>query len=308
MIGSRSTVSVIGFRVLRELGIKVPLVITGDEDPGADDWRLSLAKAARDAGYRDNQTLLVCNNPHRPEILEKIRAASADIILSLQWRRILRPPLLQMAKNGTVNLHNAPLPLLRGCDPFSWAIHDGLEWMGVTLHQVIDEGIDSGPVLSQRLWEMNHATTAWQLYLDSLRESEKLMRDTLSGILSGQTLPRAQDQRYASYHPMGQFRFKDLGADWNLPAVTLSAALRSRIFPPFQLPFSSIKGKRFHILGCQTSGLKGRPGVVLSTNPLTIGTSRAGLEIISVRWNDQDLSGVEFAASAKINPGDIAGN
>jgi methionyl-tRNA formyltransferase len=75
---------------------------------------------------------------HQPEILNRIEAAESDLILSLQWRRILRPVAIKLARYGVANLHNALLPLLRGCGPFSWAIHDGLECMGVTLHQVVD--------------------------------------------------------------------------------------------------------------------------------------------------------------------------
>jgi methionyl-tRNA formyltransferase len=155
LLGSRSTQSVIGLKVLTDLGISVPLVITGNEDPGTDDWRLSLAKAAREARYSDSKDLLILRDPHQTEVVKQIERLNVDLILSLQWRRILRKELRGIARQGIVNLHNAPLPLLRGCDPFSWAIHDGLERMGITLHQVIDDGVDSGPILAQRFWPIS---------------------------------------------------------------------------------------------------------------------------------------------------------
>src|SRR5256886_10995870 len=97
LFGSRSTQSVIGLKVLRELGISVPLVITGDEDPGVDDWRSSLGKAARDAGYRDGKNLLILRDPHSAEVFRQIEDLHADLILSLQWRRILRKELRGIA-------------------------------------------------------------------------------------------------------------------------------------------------------------------------------------------------------------------
>jgi methionyl-tRNA formyltransferase len=290
LIGSRSTVSVTGFKMLREFGIGVPLVISGDEDPGADDWRLSLAKAARNEGYVDGDNLFVLHNPHQPEILERIRAAKADLILSLQWRRILRPALCKLAQNGAVNLHNAPLPLLRGCDPFSWAIHDGLQWMGVTLHQV-DQGVDTGPILAQRLWPITEKSTAWQLYLESLSESELLMRDALKDTVSGKLQPHEQASRYASYHPIQQFRFGDLEVDWNLPSTALSASLRARIFPPFQLPFFHWREQQIGILECCAMPGKGRPGEIIGLDPLRIASQRGSIEIDAVRVNGKEIRG-----------------
>jgi methionyl-tRNA formyltransferase len=296
LIGSRSTVSVMGFQALREIGILIPLIITGDEDPGVDDWRLSLGKAARDAGYSDGKNLLVLHDPHKPEVMERIKACHADLLLSLQWRRILRPPLLAVPRHGAVNLHNAPLPLLRGCDPFSWAIHDGLERMGVTFHQVVDEGVDSGPVLAQRLWPLTAASTAWQIYLESLREAELLMRQSLAAIVAGQLSPLPQEPRYASYHPMGQFRFKPLEVNWGLPAVTLSSELRARIFPPFQLPFFQWNGRRVEVLECHAVRIRAVAGEVLAINPLQIGAKPGAIELKTVRLDGKEMSGGEFAS------------
>lgn len=304
LIGSRSTLSVIGFHVLLELGLSVPLVISGEEDPGIDDWRFSLVKAALGAGYELGRNLLVLKNPHHPEILDTIRGADVDILLSLQWRRILRSPLLTLPRRGTVNLHNAPLPLLRGCDPFSWAIDDGLETMGVTLHQVVDEGIDSGPILTQRFWPINETTTAWSLYQDSLEEAEKLLRHTICDIVAGRLISTPQEPRYATYHPLGQFRFRDLEADWKLPAATLSAALRSRIFLPFQVPFFFCQGKKVEILGCCALPGPRAPGVVVSLEPLRIGTKSGLVELIELRADNQVVSGAEFASTCGLVEGE----
>jgi methionyl-tRNA formyltransferase len=304
LFGSRSSIAVTGFRILREWGVSVPLVVTGDEDPMTDDWRLSLAKAARDEGYECGNNLLVVHNPHQPDILERIRAAGADMILSLQWRRILRPPLLGMPRLGVVNLHNAPLPLLRGCDPFSWAIHDGLERMGVTLHQVIDEGVDSGPVLAQRLWPITASSTAWSLFQESLKEAELLMRESLEDIIDGRLVAQPQNARHASYHPGGQFRFHDLAADWGVPAVTLSAALRSRIFVPFQVPHFPFRGGRVGILGCLAVGGRARPSEVASIKPLRVGTKSGLLELTEVTFGGRNLTGTSFAEMAGLQSGE----
>jgi methionyl-tRNA formyltransferase len=307
LFGSRSTASVIGFKVLRELGFSLPLVITGNEDPGIDDWRLSLGAAARAAGFEQDENLMVIRDPHRPETLERIRSANADLILSLQWRRILRPSLCACARLGALNIHNAPLPLLRGCDPFSWAIHDGLQQMGVTLHQV-DEGVDSGAIMAQRLWKIAPTATAWSLYQESLTETDAILRDSLPDVVAGKLKPVPQDHRYASYHPLDQFHFGELEVDWTLPATTLSAFVRSRIFPPFQLPFFRAGNTKVEILGCDVVGGRGKPGVVVDLAPLRITAKTGAIEIISARLKKQELAGADIARALKLETGQLLDN
>src|SRR4029077_15077384 len=98
--------------------------------------------------------------------------------------------------------------------------------------QVLDEVVDAGPVLAQRTWVMTASSTAWTLYLRSIREGEALLRESMAKILAGAIEPGPQDPTRVTYHPIGQFRFRDLEANWELPSLTLSAELRSRIFPP----------------------------------------------------------------------------
>jgi methionyl-tRNA formyltransferase len=112
------TIAVRGLYILRDLAVDTPLVIADSQDSGSDSWSLSLMKAAAELGYQKNLTLLNPKNPNTEFVLDRIKAANPDFILSLQCRRILRYPILGIPRYGVINLHNSPLPLLRGCDPF----------------------------------------------------------------------------------------------------------------------------------------------------------------------------------------------
>lgn len=298
ILGGRATIAVRGFEILRKLDCDIPLIVCGEEDPGTDDWRLSLVRAAREAGFEDGRDLIVVRDPHTPEHLARIHSAEPDLLLSLQWRRILRPAQLGVPPLGIVNLHNAPLPLLRGCDPFSWAIHDGLLQMGVSLHQIVDTGVDSGPVLAQRRWQLTPSDTAWSIYTEALSQADALMRKALPEILAGSLAPTPQDPRFSTYHPIGQFPFGLLAVDWTQPAVALSASLRARIFPPFQLPYFHLAGRKVEILGCCAVRAPGaRPGAVVSRSPFRVGTGLGAIEVASVQVDGTVLDGAAFATS-----------
>ncbi len=307
LIGN-GTAAVRTLRVLRDLAIDVPLILADARDTGDDSWRLSLVREALGLGYVRGENLFSPQDPNAPEMLDVIRTSQASLILSVQCTRILRLPMIGLAQHGIVNLHNAPLPLLRGCDPFSWAIHDGLLEMGVSLHQIVDEGVDSGPVLAQRRWPIAEDDTAWDLYSRALREAEVMLQASIRGIVGGSVAPVPQDPRYVTYHPMGQFVFGDLAIEWNTVAVTLGAWIRARIFPPFQVPHFASSSGSVDVLRCVVRGGRGVPGTVLSIAPLRIAAKWGSIEIAQVRYRGTVMSGDAWAEASGLAPGACVAN
>jgi methionyl-tRNA formyltransferase len=275
-----------GLERIREVA-EIALVIADKHDNGVDTWRQSLVGRALTLGYVSGETLLQPGNPNRQDVAAAIDAVKPDIILSLQCRHIIRKELFSRPSIGTFNLHNAPLPLLRGCDPFSWAIHDGLQIMGVSLHQILDEGVDNGPVAAQRLWRIGAEDTAWSLYGRALEEALSLLTDTLKGPLP---VPVPQDERFCTYHPMGQFDFSGQQVDWTMVADTLSAWIRARIFPPMQLPHFFAGTKKYEIVKCSKTVSQGVPGTVLSLDPLVISAKWGGIELKALRKDGEPIA------------------
>lgn len=303
-----------GLQLIRSMGIEVPIVVADAADDGIDGWRMSFVKMARSLGYRDGETLFQPNFPHSPAILAKLKEVNPTLILSLQCQKIIRFPVIEIAKLGVVNCHNAPLPLLRGCDPFAWAIHDGLLQMGVTLHQVLDEGVDNGPILCQKFWPIKSDTTAWDLYNRGIEEALNVVKENLHLILKQEITPRPQEEHLVTYHPMKQIAYKPLDMDWSLPAVTLSAFARARIFPPFQMPTFVLAGKTLHIakvdLATDVKVTKADlPGTVMSLSPLTVAARWGALRVHQVRIGDDKTvveTSEDFARSLGFGLGDLA--
>jgi methionyl-tRNA formyltransferase len=78
--------------------------------------------------------------------LAKLRAAEPDLIV-YSGGGILRREFLSIPKHGVLNAHGGPLPAFRGMNAAEWAL-----WHGVrpaTAVHLVDEGIDTGPVLRQ---------------------------------------------------------------------------------------------------------------------------------------------------------------
>jgi formyltetrahydrofolate-dependent phosphoribosylglycinamide formyltransferase len=89
------------------------------------------------------------------ELADIVASYQPDWIILAGWMRILSSTFLQRFPSRVVNLH----PALPGMFPGTHAIeralqayHSGqIEHTGVMVHLVPDEGVDSGPVLNQRV-------------------------------------------------------------------------------------------------------------------------------------------------------------
>jgi methionyl-tRNA formyltransferase len=299
--------------------ITIPLVVCNKHDSGMDSkflmddgtpFRRSLRKAAFELGFEEGQIL--CGDPNSKVVRQHIAMVQPDLILSLQCREIFRANILSIPKRGTLNVHNAPLPLLRGCDPFTWAIHDGLKTFGVTLH-CVDLGVDSGDIVEQRTFPISDSDTAWSLFQKSLPHSIRLLSGSLLNYLRKDNHPIPQDHRFVTYHPMNQFNFQPLEIEWNTVALTLSAWIRARIFPPYQLPFfwlpckteqsPDVKIEVFscHAVECSSTTSPGMARVTAES--CEVDAVWGTIVIATVRVEGNVLSGAEFAKTFSVVTG-----
>lgn len=79
--------------------------------------------------------------------LAKIRDMQPDLLVSILGNEIFRPKLLEIAP--CLNLHTAPLPRYRGLMPSFWVLKNREKETAVSVF-LVDEGIDSGPIVVQK--------------------------------------------------------------------------------------------------------------------------------------------------------------
>lgn len=99
--------------------------------------------------------------------------------------RVIAPEMLKALHVPMVNIHSGVTPRYRGVHGAYWALVQGDEQnCGVTVH-LIDEGIDTGPVLRQARIETtprdNFATYPWLQLAAALPLLDAVLDDLLSG-------------------------------------------------------------------------------------------------------------------------------
>lgn len=83
------------------------------------------------------------------ELLAQIERWSPDLVVCAGFMRILPPVVVSALTPRLINTHPALLPAFPGAHAVRDALAAGVDTTGVTVH-VIDEGVDTGPVIVQQ--------------------------------------------------------------------------------------------------------------------------------------------------------------
>lgn len=91
-----------------------------------------------------------------------ISSYKADYIVTM-FNRLFSHKFVHSNKNKCINLHLSLLPSFGGMNPRESALEYGVKYSGATIH-FIDDGIDSGPIISQMIFPIKDNTTIDDLY------------------------------------------------------------------------------------------------------------------------------------------------
>jgi len=99
---------------------------------------------------------------------------------------------------GLLNIHPSLLPKYRGPTPVQSAILSNETKTGVTIIK-IDSQIDHGPILAQKEYEIVKTETSFDLLKRLFSFGASLLEDTLPKYLSGDLIPKPQDDSKATF-------------------------------------------------------------------------------------------------------------
>ncbi len=157
------------------------------------------------------------------EFAESLRALRADIAVVVAYGRILTREVLDAPRLGCVNVHASLLPRWRGAAPIQWALMAGDSETGVCLMQM-DEGLDTGPVLTRRTLAIDDTDTSPDLFGKLSILGGSALRDELPRILRGEL--QAIAQLGESTHAR-MLKKEDARLDFSRTAVELERQVRA---------------------------------------------------------------------------------
>ena len=81
--------------------------------------------------------------------IEALQLAKVDLVVLAGFMRILKGEFLRTFAQRVVNIHPSLLPSFPGLEAWKQALDYGVKVTGVTVH-LVDQGIDTGPILAQQ--------------------------------------------------------------------------------------------------------------------------------------------------------------
>lgn len=91
-----------------------------------------------------------------------IKSLKPDFIFCFGWSNLLDAEVLKIPQEGTIGFHPASLPQNRGRHPLIWPLVLGLKKSASTFF-FMDEGIDSGDILTQEYFTIDYKDNAGSL-------------------------------------------------------------------------------------------------------------------------------------------------
>lgn len=91
-----------------------------------------------------------------------------NLLISYNYRKIIKPEVLNTPGLRALNLHTSLLPFNRGSHPILWSILEGTP-LGVTIHQ-IDQGLDTGPIIFQQELQLLDQTKSLKEIYDDINK------------------------------------------------------------------------------------------------------------------------------------------
>ncbi len=149
------------------------------------------------------------------EFAEEVRAASPELIAVDSYSMLLPGELLAIPPRGAVNLHYALLPRYRGPHPTQWALINGEQEAGATLHRM-SEDFDQGEIIDQRRVPVAFTDT-WRdvnIRIDPI--AEEMLAEQLPLVLDGTAGSSPQDESVASRFPRRDREDGRINWDWSL--------------------------------------------------------------------------------------------
>ncbi len=237
--------------VLQALAAAYPVVgVVTQPDKPAGRGRRPTPPAVKTAALALGIPVMQPRRLRQPEAFEHLRAWQPDLIVVAAYGQILRPNVLALPRYGCLNVHASLLPRWRGASPIQHAILHGDAQTGVTIMQM-DEGMDTGPILSQRAWPITEEDTAASLSDRLSTLGAALLLETLPCYLEGRIRPHPQPEVGITYALL--LKKADGQLDFERPAVALARQVRA--FNPWPGAFTLWKGQPLKIHGAHAEAL-----------------------------------------------------
>lgn len=286
-------------------GHEISLVVTQPDRPVGRKQILTAPPVKQTALAHSLEVTQPEKIKNNAEFRVRLESIVPDTIVVVAYGRIIPKWMLDLPRLGCINLHGSLLPKYRGAAPIQWAVAMGEQITGNTT-MLLEEGLDTGPILLQQQTLIQPEQTAVDLFHELSIQGAPLIVETLAGLANGTLKPQPQDHEKATLAPI--LDREDGRIDFALRTAT-DIWNRWRGFQPWPGAFTALNGKKLTI-----HQLKPVPSPDASVQPgeLTVNNGKlyaacaanTAIELIELQLEGKSrMTAAEFLRGNPIPPG-----
>lgn len=202
---------------------------------------------------------------------ERLRTIGVDLLLNVHGLHLVHPAVLEAPRIGSFNLHPGPLPEYAGLNAPSWAILNGEQRHGVTVHWMTPE-IDAGAIAYDTSFELAPDVTGLSVNIECVRRGIPLLRELIdTAARDPRAIPRRAQEPARRRYFGGEVPYGG-SLPWGESAQRIAALIRACDYGPFRSPWGRprtrsgrLGGREMRVVRATatTVDVSGAPGTVL---------------------------------------------
>ena len=301
-------------REILDAGGRVVAILTFTDELAL---KTSGAVSFEDIAQEFNIPLYKVSGTNTPESIKLLKEIHPDVIFVIGWTRLVSAEVLAIPQYGCIGMHASLLPKYRGRAPVNWAIIKNEKLTGNTMI-LLDEGVDTGDIISQRSIPITLSDTCQTLYEKVAGAGREMIREIISYFEKGYPPRKPQDHNQATVMPK---RSPEDGLiDWNKSALELFNWVRA-LTHPYPGAVTYFRNKKLYVWEARIAHFpamelnrelreKATPGTVIALAD-GIAVSAGGNELLTLhRLNYENENAVlwnEFLFANELPVGSILG-
>ena len=259
-----------------------------------------------DQAERYNFKIYQVKKVNTPETISLIKSLNPDLIIGAGWSEIIPKEILEIPKKGTIGIHGAILPNIKGGASMNWALIQGEKEWGITLYYLVEK-VDEGDIIATKKFKITLDDDIETLHYKSDLASADLLEENLHLIEQNKESRIRQDPSQGIKLP--QRKPEDGRINWNKSTLEIYNWIRAQTHP-FQGAFTFFKEKKLYIWKAdheEYSEREFKPGQITKINEYGIKVKTLNNSILLKRLNfenETEQLAYDFALRNKLKIGD----
>jgi methionyl-tRNA formyltransferase len=218
------------------------------------------------------------------EFYNAARKYNCDLFVSMSFNQIFRTGIINLPRLKTINCHAGKLPFYRGRNVLNWVLINDEKEFGITVHY-IDEGIDTGDIILQRIFPITDKDDYSRLLKKAYKECAEILYDAIKIIQKNEVSIIKQHDIHEVGFYCGQRIYGDEIINWDQESRNIYNFVRALCRPgPIATTFSGVNEVRINRVKeiVNAPWYVGIPGQVLSKsqNGFFVKTKDSFIEVL----------------------------